>query len=136
MANGTTNENSQSSTNGRIWYGLTAFLLLGLLLFPWSDGMTPATTPLRFLSELPFPAGNILFACYLLAIYLYIRTVIYGQANERPAMYRFIVSIGAMAAILRFLELAVFNPTWAVIGAWLLFCIAAIAELVYLNLNH
>lgn len=130
-------ENSLSgipqTTNGRLWRGIFAFLLLGLLLLPWLDGMTPATTPLRFLQRLPFPAGNVLFACYLVAGYLYLRMAIYGEWDKRFALYRCLVAIGAMGGILRISELASSSLSWVAVAAWLLFCAAAVAELIYLH---
>ncbi|MFK7804894.1 MAG: hypothetical protein AB8G95_24900 [Anaerolineae bacterium] len=133
MADHSTSNNTQTATIGRIWYGVLAFLLLGLLMSPWADGMTPATNPLRFLSKLPFPAGNVLFACYLIIIYLNLRQCIYAEKDEQQTWYRFFLSLGAMGAILKIADLAVLELTWITVIVWILLCLATMLELRFLK---
>lgn len=133
MADHPTQNSTQTSTIGRIWCGVLAFLLLGILLFPWANGITPATNPLRFLSKLPFPAGNILFACYFILVYLNLRQSIYMEKDEQQTWYRFLLSLGTMGAILKIADLAVLNLSWVTVVVWVLVCIAAVIELQHLK---
>ena len=121
-----------SSVNSKGYYLLVLILLLGLLLFPWVDQITPAVNPLRFLSKLPFPAGNVLFACYIVVIYLNLHQLIYQQINKKTALFRFCIAWGAMAAILQISNISGLNISWTITFAWLALCLSAVGELLFL----
>ena len=125
-------ENWGSNTNSRMRHLVVLLLLLGLLLFPWADGLTPAVNPLRFLSKLPFPAGNILFACYLVVSYLNLHQLIYQQKDEKMVWFRYFLALGAMGAILRIFEVSDLTLSLIVAFAWLTLSISAFWELRFL----
>lgn len=116
----------------RPWYAMISLLLVIPLLFPWFNGIAPATSPLRFFNILPFPIGNVLFAVYLGTILLNLWMAVYQTHQQRPAWYRFWLAVSSMIVLLLMADMAGLAFGWGAGGAWIVLAIAAYAELVYL----